>query len=323
MGMIKRPASCVAKKQDRAKRVALKKDKKPKLCNPTRAESICARAALTQLGISPHYYAGKQKKRESLSSEGCEILRNKVVLQPLRLISYWLIFIHVACCIFAFIVRSLIKRAFDLLVFCMRNALNNDVIKTICISFHDLVMTCTASDQFLWQHHCARNQGIDMHRYEDATPRQSPSSRVHMFWDTMDALLNGPKSIALPGPELIGVHSAVVAGMDTQLGLSLSVTFWLTVHVPLFLARCALYHRVTFFCRPRQRMFCFWAVANQECVELQQDHQRTWRLLLARCKWFSFCFRCQKLAKARVLHTSRCWHCAAASSQTLPEPRTC
>ena len=108
----------------------------------------------------------------------------------------------------------------------MRNALNNDVIKTICISFHDLVMTCTASDQFLWQHHCARNQGIDMHRYEDATPRQSPSSRVHMFWDTMDALLNGPKSIALPGPELIGVHSAVVAGMDTHLVLFVFINYF-------------------------------------------------------------------------------------------------
>ena len=87
MGMKKRPASCVAKKQVRAKRVALKKDKKPKLRNPKNATIKVIRAALTQLNVSPHYYAGKQKKRESLSIRGCERLRDKVLLQPLRLIN--------------------------------------------------------------------------------------------------------------------------------------------------------------------------------------------------------------------------------------------
>ena len=73
----------VAKNKDRTKRVAVKKDQKRKLVGRGRE----MRAALTQLNISPHYYAGKRKIRQSLSTDGCEILRHKVQLQPLRLIN--------------------------------------------------------------------------------------------------------------------------------------------------------------------------------------------------------------------------------------------
>ena len=60
-----------------------------------------------------------------------------------------------------------------------------------------------------------------MYELADHDKRRSPSSVVHVFWDSRALILakSRPDCQSLPGPELLGVSSAVRANMDVQLPL--------------------------------------------------------------------------------------------------------
>ena len=60
-----------------------------------------------------------------------------------------------------------------------------------------------------------------MYSYTDADVKLHPSAVVHLFWDSPDAItkntIRAPSS--LPGPELVGVISAIKAKMIVLLAL--------------------------------------------------------------------------------------------------------
>ena len=58
-----------------------------------------------------------------------------------------------------------------------------------------------------------------MFEHKDPNEKRLPSSVVHLFWDSPASILAEklPASQSLPGPELVGVLSAVKAKMTVQL----------------------------------------------------------------------------------------------------------
>lgn len=60
-----------------------------------------------------------------------------------------------------------------------------------------------------------------MHNYTDADVKLHPSAMIHLFWDCQDAITATtiPGPISLPGPELLGVMSAIEAKMIVLLAL--------------------------------------------------------------------------------------------------------
>ena len=60
-----------------------------------------------------------------------------------------------------------------------------------------------------------------MYKIKDASEQRRASSVVHLFWDSATSILANPHAAqqSLPGPELLGVLSAVKANMRAQLFL--------------------------------------------------------------------------------------------------------
>ena len=58
-----------------------------------------------------------------------------------------------------------------------------------------------------------------MYEHNDPNEKRIASSVVHLFWDSPASILAKelPASQSLPGPELVGVLSAVKANMTVQL----------------------------------------------------------------------------------------------------------